>query len=306
MNGNLIAVSDKAQAHLFGAVTYWNGSVVEIPLNKFADALSAAGFGPDTIGLPALPGPEAALSRAVKSSKTVRDGYKRFTRYTKSAWYVVDEVTGMDGEPTWSAGLKVSVNAVGRLSFAPAGHHLCQSIEDAWSAAMESVTGQDVSRWLCIVAKDHAAVTLRDNGGMYFIPRHMLAKWRAIAAVVRACCGFKVYEIPAAETGDEAVSSIVEAVTDALMADSQKEIDEINQRVFAPEEDQRKLGARAIKGRISRADALAERVAMYEGLLGAKLTMISEKLESLRGSLCVAMLTADPTEVAPTAPSIAA
>lgn len=125
-------------------------------------------------------------------------------------------------------------------------------------------------------------VTLRPNGGFYWLSDAALPHWNQITEVVQRAGKNSVYQI----THDFNANTI-RAVRDAILAEAEKEANDILDSV-----ESGKLGERALNARASDAEALQRKVEEYERLLGealpaaaaiarkAELTSISAKLSA--------------------------
>jgi len=141
------------------------------------------------------------------------------------------------------------------------------------------LTAVDVSWWLVYVSKQLHAVSLRDRGGVYFVPRDVLPTWRQIARVLAEETGHKVFEIPAVKT-DEAVEAILTAVRQTISAR------------FAEAEEYLtgKLSNKGLNSLERQLDETRDYVEHYVGLLGKALPDLTDKLESIKGAIVAARL----------------
>jgi hypothetical protein len=130
------------------------------------------------------------------------------------------------------------------------------------------VSASDISGWLIKQAGECDALSLRDSGGVYFIPRHALDTWRRRVDCLHEQTNCSVYMVPALDS-DDAVNAVLQAL-----------IDECDDFTAALQKDieSEELGERALEGRAAKAKALLEKLGRYEGLLGTKLDGIREQI----------------------------
>jgi len=161
-----------------------------------------------------------------------------------------------------------------------------QDLADAILAsarAQEGVlTAMDVSSWLLWVLRHHVqAVSLRERGGFYFVPRDRLPVWRQVVAVVRACSGHRLFEIPAMRT-EEAVEAILTAIRDEA-AERMAEME----AYLAGE-----VSTRGLNSWERRLGELQEKLAHYAELLGVALPDLDAKAITLKGAVQAARIVA--------------
>jgi hypothetical protein len=157
----------------------------------------------------------------------------------------------------------------------------------AISAAFESyrlmLAHSDVSAWLIDMAYKLGAVSLRESGGVYFIPRTNTSIWMKVAAALDAV-GSSVFTIPAMKTA-EAVAAITDAITAEAAALSKSIEDEMEKT------GEDALGSRALKTRVNTLEEMIAKVSTYEELIGRQLE-IRERVQRLSANVSAAALTA--------------
>jgi hypothetical protein len=194
-------------------------------------------------------------------------------------WSIVNEHANGD-DLTYEQGVSVKVDAGGRLTIEPVDSAEAGLISTTYANHLDHLATTDISGLLCRMVGKSSAVSLRDTGGFYFVPRANLDGWRKVVSVIRSVSAHKVYEMPALAS-DEAVGAILDAIETEASAD-----------VAALEEalDNPKLGVRALEGRIDKCGRVEKKVAQYEALLGRSLEHLTEKLASIQARLTEAAL----------------
>jgi len=275
-----------------GAVSYWRaGGTVSI--EALRKAWETAGL--DVALLRKPPEPETALRRAVmdladrvsiviNSKEAERRTLVRPTAEV-STWAIVEEVV-VEGEAP-------SYTTLAIVSFVAGNPHVeqiggsdeqVQNIDERVSASFAAHHGlydpADITTWLVKLAYTHKAVTLRDSGGVYFIPRGSMDFWNKAADALEAAShkNHRVFRIPAMKNA-EAVEAIVEAVT----AEAEQVAQQIDDQVNAG------LGVRALETRKAAVNELLAKIASYEELVGQQLK-VRERVESLGAAVAAAAL----------------
>lgn len=278
-------VSDLA-AGAAGAVTFWRmgASISRDALNAALDAsLVAAGIDPATVARPKSLRTKAIVTRAIHA---LEDG---------SAGIYVDGAS--DGERVLcrrifnERGLPYPVyilaathdggSMVIRHLDAPDAAQWEERARAAFVEARDMLGRADVSAWLTDVLEAQQAVSLRDTGGIYYVPELHRGKWNAIDAALRACNhGHRIFEIPAVESARavEAVMAALEDEATAAMAKLQAEITSDD------------TGARALRNREDVLSILKEKIATYEKAFGVKAEALANNVSRLRANLTTAIV----------------
>jgi hypothetical protein len=272
-----------------GSVSYWRASG-SVSIATMKAAWDAAGL--DEKLFRKAPEPETALRRAVLDlarRETINDKTERriLIRPQKEAstWAVVEEIVTEGAKPVYAPLVIVS--------FAAGGIHVeqslgtwaqAQAIEETVRAAYFAQQGlfapEDITGWLVKLAYANGAVTLRDSGGVYFIPRPAMDFWNKAADAIEKAThkGHQVFRIPAMKN-----TEAVEAIIDAVTQEAEQEAKKIDEEIMAG------LGDRALETRKTRIADLLAKVSSYEELVGREMK-IRERLETLQASVATAKL----------------
>lgn len=282
-------------AGVAGCVSYWRaGGNVNIEALK--DAWVKAGLDPKL--LRKAPEEVTALRRAVMEQQ---DRHRLVRAVGKGAWAIVDETVHepVEGQPalppTYTTLCIVRFRATSSESGMPdvtavdASPDEYLKIHTKVVAAFYRQQGMfdpsDVTGWLVVLAYKHDAVTLRDSGGVYFIPRQSVDFWTRAADVVEAVSqgNHRVFRIPAMKN-----SEAVAAIVDAVSAEAVQVAKRMEAELYETGDD--KLGARAIKTRQAEIEALLAKLVDYEQLLGLQLN-VRAQVEAIQASLTVVAMT---------------
>jgi len=260
-----------------GAIVWWRMSG-DTQRADLVTAYIAAGLNEKEVW--GDPGPASALRRSMHSLEEKRRLVRPLEK--RGAWALVTEnVKGEDISHTNLA--TVHLGDDDKPTMNPVIPDLLQPILDGFDYYSRTWTTDDVSSWLTHrVLHSCNAVTLRDTGGVYFVPRNLLDLWRRIVGALRSVSAHRVFEVPALAS-EEAVASILDAVER-----------EATTAATAMEEDlvEAELGARALRNRAEKCAAVVRKVESYEALLGTKLDVLRDRLLTLQGQLAAAALVA--------------
>lgn len=308
-DSEFIAV-DADVAREAGAIVFFRCTSTEAaPLEK-----ATGDGGLDTGALPDLPSAEVALHRAVDEQRAKR----RLVRPVEGGgWAIVDEHLDDDGKPVaYALQIVVRRDTSNELVFEPVDHPLSAEISVSYSRHRTSYAATDISAWLVKLAEQHDAVSPRDRGGFYFVPRQRLESFRKWSRAVHAASGSRVFFIPAMKS-DEALEAILDAITreaeaeaegmetalndhaDALAA--QAAIEDGTDGATSPNaldayrqgqmnDGKKAMGKRAISTKLRSLTKLGGKLSTYEDLLGVKLETVRLRLERVRAGLTVASL----------------
>lgn len=304
---DFIAV-EESQAESAGAIVYFRTS----GMHKSALESAIAGTGLDASLLPALPSNEVALRRALDEQKAKR----RLIRPLEGGgWAVVDEHVDNEGNPSayeLAATVRLSKNPPEELVFTIAGAILENEILAEFHRQKASYAAADISQWLIELAAEHNAVSPRDRGGVYFVPKGSLDSFRAWAKVLETASAgeAKVYFIPSMKSSDA-----VEAILDAITREAESEAEAMEEALSAHAdalsaqpgdvgdatssapaagggaggaEAAKPMGKRAIGTKLKKLGGIGKKLSVYEELLGTRLDVVRERLERVRADLTVA------------------
>lgn len=165
---------------------------------------------------------------------------------------------------------------------------IAHEIRASYERHLNEIHAAAFGSWLVKRVTDCSAVSLRDTGGIYFIPRHGMAHWRRIATAIREASPHQLFEIPAMKS-DEAVLSIV----DALTSEATAEMEALREELAGGE-----LGGRALKSRQAACQAVSAKVAEFSALLGIQMSVVASQLTQLEAEITAAQLAAEAAEEA--------
>lgn len=279
MQNELIAVSDQSVENA-GEITYCRitGS---IDLDRLAQVWSEAGL-PEYL-LPKRPSAESSLKTALQS---VKCGKRQLLRPLQgiTGFALVDETAFADNLDYDTEGMlraKVVKSPLSEptLKFQPEDHPLVYPVRQMYERVQNHLQGSQVGAWLWNkLAFDCRAVSLRETGGVYFIPRSELPRWRKFTKAIQQASDVKIFAIPAV-CAEEAV----DAVFDALMQ-------EVNQQVATIGHNLTSAGKRALSTRRARSELLKSKVEHYESLFSRELPNLKQQIDDLTSDISTASI----------------
>ena len=269
-----IAIDSKNE-DLVGAITYWRlaGGANGDDLNN---ALRDSGLSDDD--LLKLTTPRRALRRAMQE----RARGNVFMRAGRSAlkdgglYLVRQTADAVDQSPVFDVMVDARLSTAGTPTFQvdarfnpDTDDDVEASLNDRFWHHVWHVTAIDISSCLIQQARACDAVSLRESGGMYFIPRDRLDAWQQRVETLHAETNCRVHMVPAMDS-QQAFDAVIDAVIDEstmFTASLQEDL------------DGGELGERALRSRAEQAKAHLEKLARYERLLGEA---AAERLATLR------------------------
>lgn len=284
-----------------GAVSYWRAGG-DVSIDALGKAWVDAGL--DVKLLKKAPGPETALRRAVLElavrQQIDSDTERRvLIRPQKEAatWAVVEEIVQKGHKPIYTPLVVVSFVNGAPLVAQSLGTYaqeqeITKTVTKNFAAQQGLYAPSDITGWLVKLAYKCGAVTLRDSGGVYFIPQDAMAFWNKAATVIETVTNqsHRVFRIPAMRN-TEAMAAIIDAITveaEQLVAAIEKEMGATGEEA---------LGARALKTREAEAAAAAmlAKVEKYEKLVDQQLN-VRERVEGLKAAIVAAAMTSESAE----------
>lgn len=265
-----------------GAISYWR-LAGPVALDQLTKAWAQLNLDPKL--LPKPPGDEVALGRAVREQASKRRLVRPLSR--RGAWAIVDETV---------AGERLDYTTVMHITFKD-GHGpefdwsgasetasgLRQAIYDAYARHRAELAPEDISAWLIKLADANNAVTLRDTGGIYFVPRPGVPFWRSVVTALEAVSSHRVFKIPAMKN-----SEAIDAITEAITGEARSLVAVMEEELQRTGDD--KLGDRALATRADACKGLLAKVKSYEDLLGVQMSKVVERVEGLQAGIASAAL----------------
>lgn len=287
--GTLLAIGENALA---GRIIYWR-----LEGDVDAEELAAVWTSPEKIPTPR--GPNGALFYATSAAARARDhlvrripgGYAvvkdetnahanllaRDAVVTRDAWKSNTVVSAVLVEPETEGGEP-------ELRFDPPDSPYAVKITEEFAYYRRALTTREIATALPAYALHLGGVSLRDTGGVYFIPHDALPAWDAIQDAFRRASDHRFFGVAVTRAEDAA-----EAFLDAVAREAQAFLDSALSELPA-------LGKRARATVAAKAQAMTAKVARYEALFGAdRHAALRGALDALENSASVAEFLGEPT-----------
>lgn len=281
--GGVVAVTNQMQAT--GAIVYCRTSG-GIPLAELEAEWHRLGLDPDL--LPGGRTEDAALRRALLD---VKFGARELVRpLAGSAGLALVDESAQNEDLDYVILLRARVvytpHAPTTVAVDPPDHPRAVALADAFAEHLLKLSNAKISAWIWGILGGHVrTVSLRETGGVYFVPKTTLATWRGMTEAISNVADVKFYEIPAMNSDDA-----VEAILDAIQAEAEAEIN--GMAVDLAKTGEEALGKRALATREGTARRVRDKVREYETLLGKQLAGLQSKMDTLDADLSAAMLMA--------------
>lgn len=278
VNSELVVLPELAEC---GLISYWRLSG-SISLELLAQAWKKLSL--DSKLLPKPPGDEVALGRAVRDQASKRRLVRPLSKH--GAWAIVDEtVVGDQLDYTTILGIVYTENGprYDRYALDAQSGGIAAIVAADYARHRSELSPVDISSWLIKLAGSNNAVTLRDTGGIYFVPRTNVPFWRSVVSAVESVSSHRVFKIPAMKN-----SEAIDAITEAVTAEATRLVATMEEELQQTGDDA--LGDRALVTRANACRALLAKVQSYEELLGVQMSKVVERVEGLQGSIAAAAL----------------
>jgi hypothetical protein len=279
MNVENVRIINDAKPENAGAVIYFRRGGGTVQCSDLRKSWGLADL--DTKELPKAPSAAAALKRALDEQKS-RSVLVRPLKGERG-YALVLEQHDEDNDLDYTVDLTVRLDELKLATFNNPEHPLAATIVTRQLFHQTVYNDQDISSFVIDIARKHDAVSLRDTGGIYFIPHTHLDEFNKRAEVLEKNSGLTVFRIPAEDS-----SNTVKAVLAAIEEEAQKGIEELKAFMYPEEGDP--PGERAIKTKMGKVKELTSKVSRYESLLGESLKSFTDKLTSLQSDMTVMTL----------------
>lgn len=275
---DLFAVDGAAAAEA-GRTVWWtlHGAVSVI---DFEEACARAGLDHD---LPKQPEAKTHLARAMEAQRqNTIEGRGRCLRrpLEVSGAYalVLEDAEGDD--LSYSIDIRAAIDRDGQqLVIEPDNTPAAGALRSEYYRQRSILTADDIGKWMlrALHGSEIEAVTLRECGGLYFVPNRSLAAWSKYVRVLHEVTAHKVHEMPALPS-DETVNVLL----DALTREATKLVGQVTQDL---EEETKPKGIRALQTSIRKLEDMKAKLAKYNDMLGVKLPEIEDNLTSVRANV---------------------
>ena len=261
-----------------GAVTYW--TLAEwTDVNNIGSAFTILGLNKFS---PQPPTPLVACKRALVEVFGDRNTLVRPLGDDKYAVVREKRVEGDDLD--YDVEFKVQATKNDQPLVDPAGHPGALPFQEAYTQFRSKVPSGAVGSALAQLARHLGGVRLRESGGVFWLPEDSLETWRKLA---NACASASVQGSTLVYVLRTAIDdSAVKAVHDAITKDIQDSAKEIR------EKSRDQTNVKALERRKDEANALNQRIAAFEAILGHSLDTLRDQAKQAEREAAMAVMAA--------------
>ena len=269
----LKSVLSSGPEHL-GDMVFWSLADARI------DRLTLQSIWPlDPALLPDAPTAERALKLAVRDAQVGQRG--RLIRLGKESedeviFAIVHEERHPDGSLTYTQEARVHLDRQREVvtSDAPS-HDIVATITAGFSTFKNTHPADDVRRAIVKALHSFAAVTLREGGGVYWVPAPFAAKLRQLQAAIEKIGSSRVYILPVHKSAEaeKTLGEIAKGSIEEELAGLQAEIASF---VSAPPDR-----ASTLVRRFDAFSALRSRAQLYRSVLSVEVEDLDRQLDQL-------------------------
>ncbi len=271
---------DQGGQHL-GDIVYW--TLAEARIDRFTLEKIWAGAQLAPEHLPEPPTAEKALKSAVREAAVGQPD--RLIRLGKEdeaeiVFAVVRETKHADGSVTYQQETRIVLDRkVESVSSDVGGHDLAGVIATRFSELRATHTPDDVRRAMMKTLDACAAVTLRDHGGVYWVPAPYAELVRRLQSAIEKIGSSRVYLLPVHSSPD-ANRTLGEAAKIAIEDELAQLKAEVEGFIAAPPDRPSTLVRR-----LDAFEALKMRAALYRDVLQVRVQDLDKTLDDLTGSI---------------------
>lgn len=263
-----------------GAITFWRLSG-RTTLAALCTEWIRAGLDPDQ--LPQASSPKAALRAALHDLEGTRVLARPL--HDRGDWVLQEEAVNED-TTAYTKRMRVRVSVDDALVIEPAGHPDAERLREQYRENLSTLSHANMGGWLVGLVEGLNGVSLKDTGGVYFVPEYALPKWQAIVKAVETASSHSILEIPAVSTEKAA-----QAIAQALVAESMQCMHAIKEHLEYGD-----LGVRALESKQRMCRSMQSKIGEYESILGVALGRLHEQVQDLETQLVAATLAAEAEE----------
>ena len=212
---------------------------------------------------------EKVLGRKTENAWTDKDVLIR-PMANANSFCVMEEHKGKtENEYKQTLMCKIDTNTL-KISFAPLDDRAAAVVSE-FNEHRGYVSGSLVGSSLVALVKKMNGTTIRQTGGLYWLPSTHAAEWKSIGDAVEACSVYgtsRVY-LASMEVNAESIRVVRDAIKAEILRESERLLDEIATG---------ELGDKAIASRKEYLEQLEAKVKEYEGIVGESLVDLRDAL----------------------------
>jgi hypothetical protein len=264
-----------------GDMIFWSLTDARVDRTTLESLWSNAGL--DVALLPDPPTAEKALKGAIRESQTgQRDRLIRLGKEDESeiVFGIVREHRPGDGTLAYSQEAVIRLNRLAEtLIVSPADHDLGSTVSVGYQILRTTHTPDDVRRAIVKALHSFAAVTLREGGGVYWVPAPYAEKLRRLQQAIERIGSSRVYLLPVHNSAD-AQRTLGEIAKGAIEEELTVLKTEIDGFLKAPPDR-----ASTLIRRFDAFEALRGKALLYRNVLQVEVQDLDQQLDRLSASV---------------------
>ena len=267
-------------AHL-GDMIFWSLGDARVDRSTLEFLWAGSGLSPDL--LPDPPTAEKALKLAVRESQVgQRERLIRLGKEdeTEIVFAVVREHRGGDGNLTYHQEARIHLDRTReRFTSDDPQHDLVAAVESRFRTLRTTHTPDDVRRAIVKALHSFAAVTLREGGGVYWVPAPFAERLRRLQSAIEQIGSSRVYLLPVNDSA-EAEATLGEIARGSIEVELETLKAEIAGFVHAPPDR-----ASTLVRRFDSFEALRARAKLYREVLAVEVADLDHQLDGLSATV---------------------
>ncbi len=263
-------------AHL-GDLLWWTLSEASIDRSALESLWISSGLAPEM--LPEAPTAEKALKTTVREAQVGQhDRLIRLGKETESeiVFAIVRETKLSDGSVNFNQETRVVLD---RATEQIPNHDLARSVALAFQRLRTTHTSDDIRRAVVRTITTFAAVTLREHGGVYWVPAVFAERLRHLQAAVEKIGSSKLYLLPVHDSAD-ASRTLGDAALGAIQQELEQLKAEVHGFVVAPPDR-----ASTLARRLDAYEELRARAQLYRDILRVEVHDLDKRLDEMTLSI---------------------
>lgn len=274
------ALAASGGEHL-GDMVFWTLAEARVDLGRLEALWSDAGLDPST--LPEPPTAERALKLAARACQVGQ--FDRLIRLGKEdgdelVFAVVHEHRSREGDLTYSQEARVRLDrATEVLTGDPPEHELATAIKTSFAVLRSTYSPDDVRKAIVRTLHALSAITLRDGGGVYWVPGPFAGTVRQLQRAVEKIGSSRFYLLPVHRSA-EAERTLGEIAKGAIEEELSVLKVEIEGFLQAPPER-----ASTLLRRFDAFEALRTKARLYRDVLAVEVKSLDEQLDKLSAAV---------------------
>ncbi len=263
-------MSSNAKKVGFGGIVMWS-----LPEYVERDAIKAAVTSVSPTYTELVPGPRPPSAVLKEAMTEVFAGSHTLIRPLKSrnGFTAIKENRG-ENDNQYAGEFVAKVDEVTeQLTFSSSDIRK-DNVEKAYEAQKGKMNNNELTALMIDILQNKLnGVSLRPRGGVYWVPGAQTEAWNKLReALANVDSSIKVYHFEH-DVGPE----YLKAVKDAIVRDVQSESAALKEEILGPKQ----LGKRALVSKKKQANALRDRIAIYEGILSTNLTELRSEVDEV-------------------------